>query len=454
MNNSDLTLFFNSTERFSPSLICEKFNLTLKDAYLACENIYKSQTLDIGKWFRVICPFCDSKVIAGEFEQLKSVKISNCPECLSRFEIDDSDIQIFYTNETLKKKEYRSEQTAPPITLNSTTLAVIDAAFENNTTFFNNKRGMIWQISDLHLRGTPSIYPGGHNKVLIRNFLSVVAKRGNSISKDYFIFSGDVTDCGSAEDEVELVQFIKSLTSLGANPHQILLIPGNHDTWNGASRVKMSLSYLRSDSRLLKKAGNYEKRNYILLLSKFNTQSSELYKFKLNGREIELILINTSIKGEMARGMFPNANVIEPTSPHSFKIATMHHHLIIPDDSDYDYGWSYFSKMLHRPTMRVINASVGLNYLFSNNFNLSLHGHKHLQYFKFENQLNEINKRVLIASCPSLCEDKFDNVRGRSKESNRIGFNVILPGKDRVDLIQLELYDWKFRITKEIPIGK
>jgi predicted MPP superfamily phosphohydrolase len=449
IENSEAILnYINSLNRFSPTSLCEKANLTLMDSANLCEALTNADPLRYKKWFRVICINCSSRAYSGEFSELKELKYANCGECGTRFETSPSEIQIYYSNSNVEKVVFldakvsaRGEDRRSDF---GTSLSVLNS-LSNQNAIFEIKESIIWHLSDLHYRGAFRFFGRGHCKDLVEHFLSDIKRRSNNLKNDYFVFSGDLTETGSEEDFVQFSLFLNKIISLGANPSNIILVPGNHDSWEGQSHIWLFFrSLFRRESSLLKLAARYKSRNLRAPLSIFNTQSSVLKSFNINNLEIELVAINTCVPNETARGVFPS-DVVRPNKDGSFRIAVMHHHLIQPENENYSFGIKHFGKAYETPAMRVINSPVGRRYLYDNGFKMSLHGHKHVQYFKHEMDLNSLDREVLITSSPSLFEKKYDVVRGDSIENNRIGYNIIIPKKNQVDLIQFELKDWNYR---------
>lgn len=438
-----------SLERFSPTLLSKFNKIDLITAFEICESLVSLYPERFKKWFRIKCPSCNSMAASGKFNILDEINVSNCPECFLRFHPQSDDIQIYYSNSDVRTESVNESSSGTvEHKFTSTNLSFIEEATTPGE-FFKNKRSFIWHLSDFHFCGDSLSVGHGHSVKLLNIFKEVLKKRSKKIKEDIFVMSGDLTDSGSKKDFGKLNEFIKEIEILGVNLNNVILIPGNHDSWEGSSRLEMILGMLKLDRFLLRKAAFYEKRYYLEPLAHFNEHASFKISKTLNNRTIEFIGMNTCIRGEMARGIFPSG-VVEPNIDKSLRIAVMHHHLIHPDSMDYEFGYSYLKSWFHKPTMRVINASVGLNYLFNNKFDLSLHGHKHTQYSKYENPLNSNGKSVLIVSSPSLCENSHDDIRGSSAKGNRIGFNIIIPEKNGVDLAFFDLRDWTYRISRHI----
>ncbi len=356
----------------------------------------------------------------------------------------------------VKKKSHHTshniEFSFPPGPGNQfTNLSFIENSEKNSLSVFKNRKSIVWHISDLHIAKTKRLFGYGHCPTLVNIFIDLLKYRGDLVAGDYFILSGDLTDTGSEEDFFELNSFFAQLRSCGVSDDKIFAVPGNHDSWAGASRLKLIGSYFSSEGTYLSKSSVYEPRKYKEPLTHFNQTCSAQKSIIVNGRSIEITLINTSILHEMARGVFPSQVQI-PNKSETYKIAVMHHHLITPEAAGYEYGFTFLKTWFHRPAMRVINGQAGLDFLFENGYHLSLHGHKHLQYFKQETPLQAVKKSVFVVSSPSLCENNYDRIRGDQLATNRIGFNLIVPHKKSMELVQLELKDRRFRIWNSVNL--
>jgi 3',5'-cyclic AMP phosphodiesterase CpdA len=302
---------------------------------------------------------------------------------------------------------------------------------------------LIWHISDLHIRGPSLTLGNGHCEILKNKFLEILESRNSYLKDDVIVISGDCTDDGSVESDQCFQKFVQSLVALGAVEERIIFVPGNHDSWNGAKRAVLSLrSYIggfNKEENLLHKFQVYPKRSLPKMFSSFLEKPLLEKKVAINGKDICFVAINTAIPNEMARGVFPVV-CSNPRSNSEIKIAIMHHHLIdecskttLDGDVVYKIKW-----------MRVLNPAPALNYLFTNNFSISLHGHKHLQYHKRESQLNSSQAFVHLMSAPSLFEKKYDQNNGNITEDNFIGFNVMCPKEEGFDFFFFRLQNWNY----------
>jgi len=449
--------YIESMERFSPASLCEDLNLSITEGVFVCEDLHLTQPDRYKKWYRIICPSCGSIANADTFSNVEEVEYCNCTECLHGFYVEHSDIRVYYSNEVVKKKS-SSEDLAVP----DSDVKIQNVDYEKNQpdtdidlsilnlmnnpqddSFLKMKKGFIWHISDLHFKDRRMPFRPGHSKELMERFVDLLKKRGSLIENDWVVISGDLTDSGSTEDYREFQVFFEKLISLGLKRQQVLGVPGNHDSWGGIPFFIIWISYLIPERILFKLNKSYRKRKYSSILENFNSRSSEINRFKLNDRDIELIRVNSTLNLEMARGIFPN-DARRPEDANSLKILVMHHHLIKPDHKKFDYGSTYIKAIFHSIGMRVINAAIGLTYLEKCKIDISLHGHKHVQYFKREHAINTATKGTLISSSPSLTEDSFDFARGNCSEHNTIGLNIVIPSRRGSDLIQLKLKDWYF----------
>lgn len=204
----------------------------------------------------------------------------------------------------------------------------------------------------------------------------------------------------------------------------ILFVPGNHDAWNGKGRVwHFITSYLipLKERWIQKSYLRYPKREMPRIFSKFTDIAGFTERRIINEKIVDFILINTSVPNDMARGIFPlSTNSVKDDA--DLRVSLMHHHLITDISKTY-VDEQYFSKVR---AMRVLNPHHAFNYIFQNQISISLHGHKHLQYYRKEPRPDSTDVFVNLISAPSLSENHYDENEGEIIGNNILGFNILI----------------------------
>ncbi|MBN8537371.1 MAG: metallophosphoesterase [Deltaproteobacteria bacterium] len=445
--------YISTHERFSPSSLSIRFAVELKTAVLLCEE-FASTHEDVQKWFTIICPTCESIVTGISSDKIASLKSAACEHCGTSFDIQEQNLFAFYKK--IKKKEPTSasiknnidaqvyHQSETSDNMQPTPFGILNSLNKQpDRKFFENVASYVWHISDLHMNVEFNPFGAGHCNILRKKFLDILKKRGVCLQNDILIVSGDCTDNGSVANTEEFQKFLGELKNCGFKEENILFIPGNHDAWTGSSRpllaAKSYLNPLRSESRLLQTFQTYPKRKLPVCFEQFENSPVSIVSRQMNGCDVEFILINSSIPQEMAKGVFP---VVIPSflQSDSVRIGVMHHHLI-DDISRTSLDSDHFTKI---QAMRVLNSFKAFDFIFSNDISISLHGHKHLQYYKQEGQVDVPSKSVHLIAAPSLMESDYDKNNGQIKNMNLIGFNVLIPAKKNFEFYFYRLEKWEY----------
>lgn len=292
-----------------------------------------------------------------------------------------------------------------------------------------------------------------HSEDLLEIFLNYLKERPSElISRDFVIITGDLTDTGSIADTDKAKKVISDLCACGIVRENILIIPGNHDAWFGDGRAGTAInSYLVNlfECSIFRKFKKYQKRKLPSIFSSYEGQPSQTKALKLNDVDINILMLNSSIPGEMARGIFPiNLRSNFERKPCK-KILMLHHHLL----NDMHKTNLDIKNFINTTAMRVLNHKDAFSFIFENNINLTFHGHKHYQYFKREFRHNSTEDYVDIISAPSLCENKYNDRDGNYIDDNIIGFNLMIPKKSSYEYYFFRLNDWKFKLKHFDEIG-
>jgi 3',5'-cyclic AMP phosphodiesterase CpdA len=302
---------------------------------------------------------------------------------------------------------------------------------------------LIFHISDLHLSSKPQTLQSGHCSIILEKFCNILESRVKVRTDDIIIISGDLTDNGDEEDLRVFQEFIYKIVDIGILADNILIIPGNHDVWNGSGGVMMAVkSFFNREKSLFNKYKSYPKRLLLDIFSMFDDKPLINHEVTVNGVDLRFLLINTSIPNEIAKGIFP-VTVGDVQRDNRVNIAVMHHHLIDGVSSSI-LGLSHSTDVT---SMRVLNPLDAFNFLYRNKVSVALHGHKHLQYYKLETEANKKDQQVNLISAPSLCEKKYDEINGSTTKENLIGFNVIKVSENDFDLLFFKFKSWNYTLN-------
>ncbi len=431
-------------ERFSPSSIVRDFNVELSVAQWICDEL-QSENPEITKWYRATCPRCEQFARGFSSSELTEVDEASCEDCGLTFPLDDRSLSIYFKNNPKKKDQGHKpkNRNQPDVEIKPTPVKILDGMHKPPQEWLlKSPRNLIWHISDLHFRGGSLSLGHGNCDTLRKRFLEIISTRGPHLANDVVVISGDCTDDGRRASEAAFEGFLAELASAGASKDRIVFVPGNHDSWNGWYRGALAFfSYfgLKIEKRLLRKFQTYPPRKLPKVFGSFTRDAIVERVLSINGNNFRFVAINTAVPFEMARGVFPiGCKNLGPAD--EIRVAVMHHHLIdelnkVTLDGDV---------LIKSKWMRVLNPAPALNYLFTNKFSISLHGHKHLQYHKREAQLNNSQTAINLLSAPSLFEKKYDQDNGVILGDNCLGFNLVHPKDGEFDLYFFRLEKWNY----------
>ena len=431
--------YISTQERFSPSSVSHDCNIELTLSIKLCEQ-FVNVNPGISKFYQLNCPECGSFVRGMSIEEAERIYSIRCEDCGTEIDVSIDALDYYYLNPLKKKPENPNSNNAEYINTPQGIANEIDKS--PSKKFLSDPQDFIWHISDLHFTPKAGICGHGHSQSLYEEFINLISKR-TRIKNDLVLISGDCTDDGSHIAEKSFKKFLCKLVSLGVQTENILTVPGNHDAWNGMSRIRLAFSYLLREIYQFNKYRSYPKRNLPKIFSCFINKPLRVIKRKVNGINLEILLINSTIPKEMARGVFPTSIYrLEELEEGHKRISMMHHHLI-DDLSLTTLGSETFTK---KHAMRVYNSGMAIEYLINNNISISLHGHNHFQYYKIEHKLNTQNNPIHLVSAPSLLEDNFDKANGNIKDNNFIGFNLLRLKKDKFDLFFYRLNKFNYTL--------
>lgn len=274
-------------------------------------------------------------------------------------------------------------------------------------------------ISDLHIGDkarSKDLCPTDSNNYIDltykQDFIDFVKKE--NIKVDYLLVSGDISS-SATYDEFTLARTIINdiSTGIGVEANKVIIIPGNHDVdWS-----VLNLSKPNAPDYEFRKTQRYDTiRNVFSGDLKINSLITAPYFSTWNYSDLFVIGYNSACNDgkdeKIHHGLITSETIHDIEKEiHSldlsgkYKIFTTHHHL-----------YNYSDAIPHIPDFSIMtNADNLLKMLSNNNFDIVIHGHKHIPQIKtlYDNCIHPL---------PILCAGSFSVLLGQ--ELNGLVFNM------------------------------
>jgi predicted phosphodiesterase len=243
--------------------------------------------------------------------------------------------------------------------------------------------------------------------------------RDKNLTADYLLISGDITHTAAPKEfEIASNVIAKIAETLGVTENRIVVIPGNHDTnWKMHEQMvadnatelaimKGKYQYLLDESHIF----------YSIIESAEGSIYKEPYLTYWNYDDVVVVGYNSSVNDsfnsthhhgdiqiEHVEALEKKLNEMKDVNKDKLKVFLVHHHPVL-------YGDRTFS----RPDLSAMtNSEALLSVLSKNNFDVLIHGHKHIPRFKISVDSNGFPLCILCSgSFSALLEDKWFGATG------------------------------------------